>query len=93
MIKYNPGTFEIFQPWYARDELGELDCVECDSIEKDYLQHAELRGIDVGHEIVQVFADPFEQQLCENGKDRARGGPGRRRMLACPSRRLKSKEE
>ena len=46
-------------------------CVRCDLIEKGYTKGGELRGIDAGHEVLQVFADPFEHQLCENGENRA----------------------
>jgi hypothetical protein len=30
-------------------------------------------GIDSGHEVLQVFADPSELKLSESGKGRARG--------------------
>jgi hypothetical protein len=47
--------------------LNEFWCAEFDFIEKSYIQRAELRGIDLGYEVLQVFADPFELQLRENG--------------------------
>jgi hypothetical protein len=45
--------------------------VEYEIIEKGYNQAVELRGIDAGHEVVQIFADPLEIKICENREDRA----------------------
>ena len=42
------------------------------------MQVKELRSIDAGHEIVQVFTDPFEQNFCESRKDSACRGGGSR---------------
>jgi hypothetical protein len=74
------------------DELDEFWWAKFDLIEKAYIQRAESRGIDLGDEDLQVFADPFEIQLCENWKD---GAFRRRPMSACPvrvrSRGLESK--
>ena len=72
-----------FQPWCATDELDELWCVEYDLIEEGDIQLDELRGVDTGQEIVQVFADPFELKICENREYEAYRG---RRMLASPIR-------
>jgi hypothetical protein len=46
-------------------------CVEYGIIEEDYIQLVESRGIDVAHEVVQVFGVPFEPKICENGEERA----------------------
>jgi hypothetical protein len=51
--------------------LDELWCVKYDSIEEGYIQLAELRGIDAGHDDLQVFGDPFEPKTYESGEDRA----------------------
>ena len=51
------------------DESGQLWCVEYDIIEKVYSQVVELRRIDAGHEVVQIFADPLELKICETGED------------------------
>ena len=40
----------------------------------------ELRDNDAGHEVLGVFADAFEPQLCKNEKGSAYRG---RRMLGC----------
>ena len=46
-------------------------CVRYDLIEEGYnTKGGELRGIDAGHDVLQVFADPFKHQLCENGENR-----------------------
>jgi hypothetical protein len=38
-------------------------------IEEDYIKTGESRGFDAGHEVVQVFADPFELKLYEDRED------------------------
>jgi hypothetical protein len=48
-----------------------LCCVGYNIIEEDYVQGVESRGIDAGHEVVQIFGDPLEGEISENGKDRA----------------------
>jgi hypothetical protein len=75
--------FGCSQPWCAADELAELWCIEYDVIEEGYFKVAESRGIDVGHEVVQVFAVPFEVKGCKNGEDRACRG---RKMSGWPVR-------
>ena len=57
--------------WRASDELDKLWCVENNIIEEGYVQQDELRGIDAGYKVVQVFADPIEVKIFETGKDRA----------------------
>jgi hypothetical protein len=65
------GVFECFQRWRATDKLDQLWRVEYDIIEEGYRLFIELRGINAGHQVVQVPADPFEPKICENGKGRA----------------------
>jgi hypothetical protein len=83
MLKGNTGCGEVLQCWWATDEFGELWCVKYDIIEEGYSQGVELRGINEGHNDLQVFANPFETQLCESGEDSACLG---RQMSACPVR-------
>jgi hypothetical protein len=40
-------------------------------IKERCIQLAELRGIDPGHEFLQVFVHPFEPKIRESGEDRA----------------------
>ena len=48
----NTGVFKCFQSWCATDEFIELWCTECDLIVEHYGKEAELRGIDVRHEVL-----------------------------------------
>ena len=59
------------QHWCVTDKTDDLWSVKYDLIKEGYLQFVELRGIDAGHEVVQVLADPLERQRGENGEDRA----------------------
>ena len=53
--------FIEFQLWCSTDKLlDEVWCVECDLVEEGYGQMEETGGVDAGHEIFQIFADPFE---------------------------------
>jgi hypothetical protein len=56
--------------------LDQSWCVEYDITEEDYNQFVELMSIDVGHDVVHVFAVPFERKTSESGEDGA-----------CPRRR------
>ena len=58
--KSNKGFFECSRRRCATDELDELWRVEHGIIREGYVQGVELRGIDAGHEVLQVFADAFE---------------------------------
>ena len=71
------------EPWCTTDEPGELWSVEKELVEEGYSQGLELWSIDLGNEVLQVFADPLECQLGENGKEDA---CGRRRMSGFPGR-------
>ena len=63
------GFFEGYQRWCAIDKLHELWHVEYDIIEEYYIQVVELRGIDAGHEVLQIFADSLETKQYESGED------------------------
>jgi hypothetical protein len=63
--------------------LGKLGAVEIDLIEENYVQVAESRGIDAGHNVIQIFTDSSELKMHESGKDRA---CRRRRSLSFPIR-------
>jgi hypothetical protein len=74
VIKGNSGICECTRHWCATDELGQLWnlwCAEGAIIEKGYPQPVELRGIDVGYKVLQIFADPSEIKRCEDREDRA----------------------
>jgi len=60
--------------WGATDEPGKLWSVEYELMEEGYREMAKLRGIKPGGKVLQVFAGPFESQLCESGKDSASSG-------------------
>jgi hypothetical protein len=51
--------------------LGEVRSVEINESVKGHRQVAESRGVDVGHEVVQIFADPMELEVSESREDRA----------------------
>jgi len=55
--------------WSATDELGDSWSVENELREKLYIQPIELRGIDPGDKILQIFAYAFEIESGESGKD------------------------
>ena len=54
----------------------QLWCVEYDIVGKNYIQAVELRGIDAGHEVLQIFGNSLEPKMCENREDRAYRGRG-----------------
>jgi hypothetical protein len=51
-----------------------LGCVEYGLIEKDYIQGVNSRGIDAGHEVLEVFAGHFDPEISEKRENRARCG-------------------
>jgi hypothetical protein len=55
--------------WCATDKLREVWSVEYQLMEEGYIQIAEHRGINECHEILQIFADPFEPKICESGQE------------------------
>jgi hypothetical protein len=59
------------EPWCTIDEPGELWSMEKELMEEGYRQGLELRGIDLGNEVLQVFVDPLECQLGESGEENA----------------------
>ena len=62
---------ECLKPCRAPHELGELWNVEYELMEEGYPDGVEQRGIDPGHDVVQVFADPLELKTSESGEDGA----------------------
>ena len=57
------------------EKLGELWCVEYDIIEEGYIKLAESRGVDAGHNNVQVSAEPFKLKYVRAGRaERVLGG-------------------
>ncbi len=53
IIEFHTGMcIAIPEYWCTTDELSESWAVNIDLIEKAYKQVIELRGVDVGHEIV-----------------------------------------
>jgi hypothetical protein len=65
------ASFDCLERWCAIDKSDELSGVKYDLIEKGYTQPVELRGIDTGHEVLQVIAGLFERKRCEDREDRA----------------------
>jgi hypothetical protein len=51
--------------------LGESWAVKIDFVEKSYIHFVELRGVDVGHEFLQIFGNAFESKFVESREDRA----------------------
>jgi hypothetical protein len=82
-MKDNTCFIGYVQSWCSTDELSNLRGVEIDLIEENYVQVAESRGIDAGHEVIQIFADSSELKIRESEKDRA---CRRRRSLTFPIR-------
>jgi hypothetical protein len=64
-------VIECLKSCRAPHELSELWNVEYELTEKGYPYKVKQRGIDPGHEVLQVFADPFEHQTSESGKNDA----------------------
>jgi hypothetical protein len=62
---------ECLKPCRAPHELGELWNVEYELMEEGYPDGVKQRGIDPGHEVLQVFADPLELKTSESGEDGA----------------------
>src|SRR6266852_6223727 len=82
-MKDNMCFIGYIYPWCSTDELGKSGGVEIDLIEENYVGVAELRGIDAGHKVIQIFTDSSKVKIRETGKDRA---CRRRRTLAFASR-------
>jgi hypothetical protein len=61
----------VLERWCASDEPGEFWSVECESVEEGDMKVGELRRIDPGYEIFQVFGGHFEQEKCQSGEDRS----------------------
>src|SRR6266705_741816 len=70
-MKSHPCFIGWFQAWSAIDKLDKLWCVEYGFIEDVYRQAVKLRGIYLGHEILQVSVGPTEIKYKESGLDGA----------------------
>jgi hypothetical protein len=57
--KDKAASFESIRHWCTADEFAKLGCVEFDLIVEGHVQRVESRGIDAGHEVLQVFTVPF----------------------------------
>ena len=53
----------------ATDASGKEWSIETDLIEESYIQAAESRGIDAGHEVLQIFAEPFKPKRRKSRED------------------------
>jgi hypothetical protein len=51
--------------------LSEEWSIEIDLIEESYIRAVESMGIDAGHEVLQIFADPFKPESRKSREDRA----------------------
>jgi hypothetical protein len=63
------------------DEFSEEWTIEIDLIKEIYFHAIESRGIDAGHKVLQIFADPFKPEIRKSREERA---CRRRWRLACP---------
>ena len=57
--------------WRTINELGESWAVKIDLIEELYIHVAEMRGVDMGDEFLQISGNTFEMKFVESGEDRA----------------------
>jgi hypothetical protein len=62
---------EWLEPCRAPHELGQVWNVEYEFMNKGYPYAAKQRGINPGHEVLQVFADSNEHKTSESGEDGA----------------------
>ena len=53
------------------NELDESRGVKIYLIEESYFHSVELRGVDAGHEFLEIFGSTFEMKVVERGEDRA----------------------
>jgi hypothetical protein len=73
ILEGNTGLFKRFQHWCARNESDKLWpqwYVKFFLIDEGCTEAAELRGFDVGHDVLQVFAKTVEYKRSESGEDR-----------------------
>ena len=52
------------------NELGESWVVNRVLIEESNMQGLELRGVDAGHEVLQISYKPFEKEEIESGDEK-----------------------
>jgi hypothetical protein len=69
--KNETGIIACLESRRATDELVEFQGVEVNIIEGRCHQHAESRGVDTGHKVLQVFVGPPEPKLDESREDKA----------------------
>ena len=62
---------EYHESWRTINESGESCTIKIDLIKETYLHLVELRGVDVGHELLQIFGNSIETKFGKNGKDGA----------------------
>ena len=60
---------ECLKPCRAPHKLGELWYGKFELMEEGYRDEVKQRGIDRGHQVFQVFADPIELKTSESGED------------------------
>ena len=71
VIKVYMRFIECLKLWRATQEPAELWMVEFKSPDGVYIDRVEQRGIDPGHEVLQVFANPVNLKIDERGEDNA----------------------
>jgi hypothetical protein len=69
-MKGNMDFSECLRVWCTTDELDEMWSVKVEDLEEDYRKVIELRDVDAGRDLIQVFAAPHEFKTSEGGKDR-----------------------
>ena len=69
-MKLHTGLIGCLECWCTLDELGELWIVEIDLVEENYIKVFEFGDVDASHEVLQIFASPFETKIHESGEDR-----------------------
>ena len=68
-MKNKMGLMICPECWRATDEMVEFWGVDVDVIEELCRKAGEPRGIDPGHEFLQVFDQPREPKYREGGED------------------------
>jgi len=71
IVKFHTCFVLLLERWCAFDEPGEFWGVESEFIEEGNMKVDESRSIDPGHEVFQVFADPFEHEGRKSREERA----------------------
>ncbi len=71
IVKDDMHFIVYLEVWRAIDELGELWNVEYTLEEESYMKYVELRSIDPGYKVLQIFAVPLESQPGKGGEESA----------------------